>query len=264
MMAMDPRTAEHLENHVTEDSGTEAWNTLNDFFDRKDVFTIGNLRSELERTKLREDDDLEDFINKIETLTRRIRKKEGATALTDLTVIGYVLRGTAEVFQQWIYTQQNATVLADVLTELRSMNDLRKQLKKQMPEEQAFVTGRGAATTKPFFGNFGKDKTHQSPPTTGTPAWRGRTAPARGRGFHARGRGNSRASYKGFNNGDCYNCGKPGHIAKYCKSKPQKEANMQTTQRTKTLSVEPSSAKKSSRNKYNLQTAKSMITSFSG
>ena len=31
MMAMDPRTAEHLENHVTEDSGTEAWKTLNDF-----------------------------------------------------------------------------------------------------------------------------------------------------------------------------------------------------------------------------------------
>jgi gag-polypeptide of LTR copia-type len=141
MMNMDSKTAEFLENHSTEFNGYEAWTALKGRFTFADVFTIGKVRSQLENIELMEDDDLDTFINRVETLTAKIRSMEGPQALTDKTVIAYVLRGVSQEFPQWIYTQQAADALAPVLKDLRAMDSLRKvtKEKKGQKSEEAFT-----------------------------------------------------------------------------------------------------------------------------
>jgi len=200
-LTVDDRTAGILESKCNRD-GWQAWQVINEIFERKDLLRMANLRIELGNVRLDEGGDMDEYLATISTLCRLIAEGE-KTVMSEGAIVTAILKGLPPSYKQWIYskTSNAAHKLEDIEAELRAISSFEKEYSKQSEDTEVgfgtFQQGKHKGTSWKRFSSGKKDSD-------------------RGHGFK-----NSKESTRSDRHRDkeCYNCGKMGHISADCWSK---------------------------------------------
>jgi transposase InsO family protein len=197
--------------------GLKAWLYLNRTYGQRNIIQVMAIREKLNKMKLEEDGDMKKYLNTIQSLVDQL--SEGEAAMSDKEIIVQIMKGLPDSYKAWVLSKANTTqTAADFMKELKEIanaNLLISGLKGETVKDEAF-----AAKHYHKKSNFGqRQQNYHQNYRPQTP--RHERDRDRDQGSHQRSQQQSRYAQK---ERVCYNCQKPGHIAKYCQNK-KRETN---------------------------------------
>ncbi|MHB1946432.1 MAG: reverse transcriptase domain-containing protein, partial [Metallibacterium sp.] len=194
-LAIDTKTAQILEARARDD-GNKAWGILNDLFEKKDKLRAASLRVELANIRLLEGGDMEAYLTKLTRVSQDLADAQGQP-IDEQELISKLFVGLPKSYSSWIAakaeTNDDFHKLCD---QLRSINRFDTERERLYGDETAFRTEQ-RNIPKPNYKRdwkLGQDKQKRPDERNKQPPRRNREPPV------------------------CYNCGKTGHISRYCRA----------------------------------------------
>src|SRR5690349_6874541 len=107
-------------------------------FEKADILNIINMKKGLNSIKLVNCENMEDYLNQIYSLAKRINNAAGKTVIEELEVIAIIFAGLPSEYDSWMIVK-NATpgklTLADIESELRAIHLFNSQHAKTSKSE---------------------------------------------------------------------------------------------------------------------------------
>uniref|UniRef100_A0A251VEZ8 Putative zinc finger, CCHC-type n=1 Tax=Helianthus annuus TaxID=4232 RepID=A0A251VEZ8_HELAN len=175
-------------------SSKEAWSILHKSYrgeNRVRTVKLQTLRCEFDTLKMKEEESVEDYFNRITLIVNQLRMNE--EKISEQRIVEKILRSMTRNFESVVITIEETKNLEDVTTEelmgILQSHELRMKRYDDTPVEHAFQIQSG-----------GQDRFRQNRNDMGV-----------------KGRDRNKGRY--MNNIRCYNCQKLGHTAKFCRKK---------------------------------------------
>ncbi|KAG6516650.1 hypothetical protein ZIOFF_027119 [Zingiber officinale] len=200
-------------------SSKVAWDTLektNKGDEQLKQVRLQTLRGDLENMRMKESESISEFITRVETVVNKLN--QNGENLSSNRVIEKILRSLTDNFENIVCAIEESKDLSTLtLEELTGSLEAHEQRRKNKKGESLEQALQAKTTIK-------EEKVLYAQSTRG----RGKGLGGRGRGrrgneqvdrWNWHGQGQARGGWININNNiECYNCGKYGHVAKYCYS----------------------------------------------